>query len=549
MMKNRITNSLLIVGTAILFLAFLIVLLTSILFWFHYTISNHVFIISFLASIVYCFILVKILFPKSGFKHGLYIIVFFILTIVISAGISSAFYDVSWDGQVYHQKAVYYLANNWNPYYEKIGDLWVDHYAKSSWIYAASIYKLVGRIEVSKMFSIAFILASFMISSATLISLKRIKLTHAYLIGFVVAFNPVSIYQSLSFYVDGQLSSLLVILASFLCLFVNSKPKKFYALLIMINIILLVNIKFTSLIYSVIIILTFGIYLFCYSKKKDFYKFILASSFSLLIAVFIIGYNPYVTNTQTHGHPFYPLAGKGSVDIMSGNEPIGLTGKNQFHKLFISLLAKPGNYPPGVYKSNFMPLQNFLDFNLEEQFETFNLTDTRIGGFGAFFSILFILSTFLTFILLINKIPNKQHFLFAIAILWLTVIANPSCWWARYVPQLWLFPILPTVLVLTSSSRKILLTLANIIILIALINTLTIAKVYTRSQLIATQIVRSSISEISKLNPPVFISDEDWIATRIRLEENKINYQVVPRQKLPCLHPEVFPSSGVFYCP
>ena len=176
MIKERTTNSLLIIGTAILFLAFLIVLLSSILFWFHYTISNYVFIISFLASIVYCLILAQILFPESSFKHGLYIILFFILTIVSSAGISSAFYDVSWDGQAYHQKAIYYLANNWNPYQVKIGDLWVDHYAKGSWIYAASIYKLMGHIEVSKMFNIAFILASFMISSTALISLKRIKL-------------------------------------------------------------------------------------------------------------------------------------------------------------------------------------------------------------------------------------------------------------------------------------------------------------------------------------------------------------------------------------
>jgi hypothetical protein len=466
---------------------------------------------------------------------------------VISVGISSAFYDVSWDGQVYHQKAVYYLANNWNPYKGKIGDIWVDHYAKGPWIYAASIYKLVGHIEAGKTFNIAFILGSFMISSAALISIKRIKLADAYLIGFIAAFNPVSIYQSLSFYIDGQLSSLLVTLASILCLFVSSHNKNLYALLLIPTIILLVNVKFTGLVYSVIIISIFAIYLFLGSAKKDFYQFILTSLLSLLIAIFIIGYNPYVINTQVHGHPFYPLAGKESVDIIIGNEPIGLNGKNQFHKLFISIFSKPGNYHPNSYKSNKIPLQNF--FGLKEQFLTYSGTDTRIGGFGIFFSLLFLLSTFLTLTLLINRVPNKQPFLAAMTILWLTVVANPACWWARYVPQLWLFPILPTIFALTSPDRKVLLILAKTIIFIALLNILTIGSVYTKSQLRETHQMAIFISGVSQLNPPVFISNEDWIAPRIRLEENKINYRVVDSHKLPCLHPETFPNSGVSYCP
>lgn len=547
LIREKITNSFLIIGTAIFILAFLIVSLSSILFLCNYTISTSIFIISFLASIAYCLILSKILLPESSFNHRLYITVFFVLAMVISVGISSAFYDVSWDGQVYHQKAVYSLANNWNPYKEKVGDIWVDHYAKIPWLYAASIYKLVGHIEAGKTFNIAFILGSFMISSAALISIKRIKLTYAYLLGFIAAFNPVSIYQSLSFYVDGQLSSLLVTLASILCLFVSSQKKNLYALFLIPTIILLVNVKFTALVYSIIILSIFAIYLFLCSAKKYFYQFILISLFSLLIAALAIGYNPYVTNTQIHGHPFYPLAGKGAIDIITNQEPIGLTDKNQFQKLFISIFSKPGNYHSSNYKSSKIPLQTFS--GLKEQLLTFQLTDTRIGGFGIFFSLLFLLSTFLTFTLLINRIPNKQPFLAAITILCLTVLANPACWWARYVPQLWLFSILPTVFVLTSPYRKVLLVLAKTIIFIALINIWTVGDVYIKSNLGATDQMAIFISGIAKLHPPVFIGNEDWIAPRIRLEENKIKYRVVDPKKLPCLHPKTFLYSGVSYCP
>ncbi len=546
MSRNKISHLLLIIGTAIFVLAFLIVFFSSIFFICNYTISTSIFIISFLASITYCLILSRILLPKSSFYHRLWIVALFVFTMLMSAWISSAFYDLSYDGQIYHQKAVYYLANNWNPFKDKVGDIWVDHYAKDSWIYAASIYKLIGHIEVGKTFNIAFILGSFMISSAALISIRRIKPTYAYIISFIAAFNPVSVYQSLSFYVDGQLSSLLVTLTSILCLFTINQ-KKLYVLLLIPIIVLLINIKFTALIYSVIIIFLFTMYLLLYREKKYFYQFIISSVFSLIIGILFIGYNPYVINTQVHGHPFYPLAGKGSVDIITSNEPIALTGKNEFHKLFISIFSKPGNYLPIVYKYNKIPLQT--SFDLKEQNRTYRSTDTRIGGFGIFFSLLFLLSTLLTSLLLITRIPNKRDFLAAMTILWLTVIVNPASWWARYVPQLWLFPILPTVFVLTSSYRRVLLVLAKAIIFIALLNIFAIGSVYTEANLTTTHQMWAFISRVSKLNSPIFISNNNWIGLQIRLDENKINYRAVDPKRLPCVHPETIPYSGVSsYC-
>ena len=544
--RDNLANSLLIIGTAIFVLAFLIMALSSICFIGGYTISKSIFIISFLATITYCLTLSKILLPELRLNQSLYITGTFVLVMAISAVISSAVYDLSWDGQTYHQKAVYYLANNWNPYQEKVSDIWVDHYAKGSWIYAASFYKLVNRIESGKLFNIAFIIGSFIISSAALITNKNIKIINAYILGFIAAFNPVSIYQSLSFYVDGQLSSLLVALSSILYLFASNKNKNIYALLLIPIIIILVNVKFTGLVYSVIIMLTFAVYLFVYSTKKDFYRFLLISVFSLAMAVFIIGYNPYVINNKFYGHPFYPLAGKQAVDIITSNEPRALNNKNQFHKLFISIFSKTGNYDPNSYKSNKIPQQKFS--GLEQQFLTYSNTDNRIGGFGVFFGLLFILSIFLTIILLISNIPNKKYFLAAMAILWLTVAANPACWWSRYVPQLWLFPILPAVFALSISPQKVLVILAKVIIFIALINVLTISYFYTQSQLNETQKIRNLISNLSRDNVSVLIGNKDWMATRIRLDENKINYQILSPKKLPCPHPKYFPSSIVPYC-
>jgi len=551
-MKHLITNSFTIIGTAIFFLAFLICLLSSILFIFNYSISGYIFVISFLAAIGYCLLLSKFLQSKYGWRFNLYIVVFFAMIMIISANIANSFYDNSYDGQWYHQRAVYHLANGWNPFKEKVaiyqippgqskendlwGNVWVDHYPRASWICAASIYKLIGNIEVGKTFNIAFILGSFLLSTSALLSIKNIKPTYAYLIGFFAAFNPVSIYQSLSFYVDGQLSSLLVSLTAILCLFALKSEKILYGLLIIPIVSILANVKFTGLVYAGIILLIFSIYLFLHSSKKAFIWFAIASVLSIIIAVLIIGYNPYITNILSHGNPFYPLSGKGSVSVLIHGTPSIYFGKNRFHALLVSIFSE-------------IPYTNF------------HATDNVIAGFGALFSSLFLLGSFLTLFLLITRSTNKHYFLTPIIILWSTVAVNPIMWWARYIPQLWLFPFLPTIFALTKISHakayyiKIVRIVVSSIFSIALINILVIGTVYIRANVDFTDQmgkILANMSEASRLNSPILITNSyrGFVEPQIHLQDRKITYKVVDIKKLPCLYPQILIGSAgsVYYC-
>ncbi len=69
----------------------------------------------------------------------------------VSARISVAFYDVSFDGQAYQQEGVYQLAQGWNPLFTHyLSPISIDqnvkliHYPKGPWIIGAAMYRLTA---------------------------------------------------------------------------------------------------------------------------------------------------------------------------------------------------------------------------------------------------------------------------------------------------------------------------------------------------------------------------------------------------------------------
>ena len=105
-----------------------------------------------------------------------------------------------------------------------------------------------------------------------------------------------------------------------------------------------INIKFTGLAYAGVFCFLF----FCIwcvkayidgEVKTVFVKNMVFYIITCSIAIFIVGASSYLTNFIEKGHPLYPLAGEGKVDIMSTNEPYIFKGMPTLNKLFIALLT------------------------------------------------------------------------------------------------------------------------------------------------------------------------------------------------------------------
>jgi hypothetical protein len=79
-----------------------------------------------------------------------------IIVVALSLAVSAFYYDLSLDGQWYHQTGIINIATDWNPLtdpthgFSKDLQEWVRHYPKGSWYAAAAIYQTTGNIELGK---------------------------------------------------------------------------------------------------------------------------------------------------------------------------------------------------------------------------------------------------------------------------------------------------------------------------------------------------------------------------------------------------------------
>jgi hypothetical protein len=455
----------------------------------------------------------------------------FFLLFIITIFISGYFFDLSYDGQGYQQEAIVQLANGWNPVYGKpvegIHGLWITHYAKGPWFAATSLYKLVGHIESAKAFNLFYIYASFLISLVALLTVFKEKPERSVLFAALFALNPVAVNQSFSFYCDGQLASLLTIMVA-LSFLIIKKPSRLNFLLYALAIILALNIKFTAVVY--VTVLVFGLItgLLLYNKKEIAAKIYIIATISYLIGIVLVGFNPYITNTTQQGHPFYPLAGKNSVNIIDSNMPADFAGKSSMAKLVKSVFAESSNlYTPAKSVLKF-PLIIHLD-----EVKVFGLTDVRIAGFGPLFGTITLLSIVALLALLalnFSKRKSVKETLVAlgfIIVVMISGVVNPEVWWARYAPQLWMLPLLVAIAVIYLEETEWMRKLSKAMVALIALNLIITSSAYALHQVEANRTLKGQLRTLANSRKPVIVDFNSFTSNRVRFKEVGIKFKEV----------------------
>lgn len=432
---------------------------------------------------------------------------------------------------MYHQEGVICLKKGWNPVKESlnenISEGWVmNHYAKGAWHYEACAYSFFDKIEYCKFYNFLFIIISFFMSLAAFIKTKKLNLFLNIFLSLLLALNPVSIYQSLSFYIDGQMASVVISLFAVFILLYHSYYSLFIKLLFFFLITVMINLKFTGLVYAVIACSGFVL---LYILKKDFKKFKQLSVFFLLTGIFstfLIGFSPYTKNIRDHSHPFYPLNEK---NLLIGAQPANFINANRFKKAFLSYFSEAGHITVPQQSKYKIPFET-SDRN------AFKHADTRTAGFGSLFSVNIILS-FVIIIFLLTRFRNRYNrlLLYSVLIILASSFANPEAWWARYVPQLYIIPV-----ILASEGlnyKNITLKILSISSLIVLtVNILLIVDVYYSHNTKMTELIDQQLIELKGKKITIFFSCFE--STRIRLEEHNIRSESVDLpNKLDCKYP------------
>ncbi|MDF2634273.1 MAG: hypothetical protein K0R78_1147 [Pelosinus sp.] len=398
-----------ILGQTLLSFMFFILALSSIGFGAGLSLTPLHIWLSLAGSFMFAFITTKFYIKEKHWKHVAGIGSLAVLLMYCFMYLSGMFYDISYDGQVYHQEAVIQLANHWNPFQQYLtkdqsqSAMLLNHYAKGPWVYEAALYTVTGKIEESKAFNFLLIVASFLLAFSAMRNSSRFTVTQAIFFSFLLALNPVSIYQALSFYIDGQLASLL------LCLLALSYQMiiyydKFVLFGFIMSLGLLVNVKFTGIVYAVAFVGLLVGWLWLLKKKQAYLDLSKAAIIGLITGICILGYNPYMTNSFFYGHPFYPLYGAGpkSMDIMTSNSPKGFLQLNGIEKLYVANFSMATNQ-----FDTEDPVVKFPFSVKAQELKPFVYgADVRIGGFGPWFSGMVVISGFILLLLFIS--PKKE---------------------------------------------------------------------------------------------------------------------------------------------
>ena len=539
--------------SAIFLLSFfcLIIIITSIIFLLGFNISY----ISLLCPFILSILFVILFYKKDSIKVKSIGIFIGIIVLILFSFISSKYYDLTWDSNTYHKDAVGALKNGWNPIHENYIDfykksnlrdsniignkidrergLWQTHYCKGAWMVNANFYYLYNNIEKAKIFNLVLIYISIIFSYFFCLNFTNRKVL-SFFLAILFSITPVTLIQMFSYYNDGPVYNLVLLTVLSFILFMKNDKKRDISPWLFSSMVLCINIKFTGLAYAGVI--CFFIYLaFLYLNRKKLNTLIKPTIFIVLTALFsilVVGFSPYVTNTINNHHPFYPLKGKNSVDIMTHNTPSYFNDNFRIKNLLISLGSKSESINQ---KSPNNPKIKIPFTISKEELQALQSPDLRVAGFGVlFFPALVISSIIILVYLIILYKKNKKVWLvltsIVLSILSLCFIIKES-WWARYTPYIYL--VLPLALFLLLAYPIFKNKINNVIILLLLsISFLNLSFYqiyninYNYSYVKETKKVLNKYKKNNK-TMEIIETSEPFIGSLYNLDDNNIKYKMI----------------------
>jgi hypothetical protein len=376
------------------------------------------------------------LFANQALRRGAGALAVQLLLFGLGLALCGGVYDFSFDGQWYHQEGVLRLSEGWNPVYDYESGLayttetLIKSYPKAPWVAAAALYRLTGELEAGKVFNLLLIGVAFALALAALLEVARLRLGPGLALAALAALNPVSLYQSMSFYVDGQVATLVLIV---ICLgsLILARPDRPAMAGLIASVGLLANTKFTALVFALLLICG-GLAWAWWQGDRAALLRVLAATVGGGILALLIGANPYLTNLVAYQNPFYPVLGT-QIDVMELQRPSEFASMHRVERLGRSLFAHAENPLPDAPVTLKWPLTLAGD---PLQFYHYDL---RLSGLGPFFSGALILGALG---MIVSLRPAALAELALAGVVLASALSHPEAWWARLAPQLWLLPLI-----------------------------------------------------------------------------------------------------------
>ncbi len=367
-----------------------------------------------------------------------------LLGVYVAAALAGqALVDVSYDGQDYHFTAMWAFVNGWNPYHGSFSDfvapgsdeeMWAWHFPKAHWIFGALQVAAGLTYESAKTETVLLAVATF---GAIQGAARRLgaSLPASVAAAALAALNPIVLQELFSRMNDGMMAGFVALFLVFGVLAVVSGERR--AMLVALAVLAVaLNTKQSA----ILILGMLCAWLCLLTLLRSGWRPAVGRGALLLaaaiVALFVIGADPYLRNTIKNGNPVYPMRGAPQIVIDDEFRPPALLHHSDPVRLAMSLAGET-SYTGPVYKPPFAIRAGEL--RLAGDPEVF------LGGFGPLFSGALLLGLACALYVAAKRPPLAGTpaivALSGLAIL-LSSFAMPESWAVRYVPQLWLAPLL-----------------------------------------------------------------------------------------------------------
>ena len=450
-----------------------------------------------------------------GFKkNAIFLNLVSIIIISFLIFLSQFYIDLTFDGQAYHQEMMIQMSNGWNPVYELIDkmnnqSLWVNHYSKGYEVIGAVFYSFLDSITSFKFINTLFLGLSFLYPF--LYFRKKNKKNKAILIALIIALNPVVLIQIMTNLIDGFLYCVTIItIFSYLL----SRTKKIYVIDFILGFLLLLNIKFTGVVFGIVlygVILIYKLFI-----DKESIKQVLQRTTLIIIIAIPFLFSPYINNYLEKGHPLYPLMGINKVDFVDDYLPDVLKDRGKLEKLVFTNFVSIGNRGDSKLKIPFT-------FSLNELQKMRNGAP-RVGSFGVWWGGILLVS-FLYYFMSIYRIRDKfklSIYEVIIGVMLLLLLLNKAGWWLRYTPYIWTTPLLLFLSVDRFKKQKIEFKLLFSLVLVnaALTLVVSLGLGYKYSKLFKEQLFC-----LKDIKTPIEVDFDAYLGNKALFKEFKIPFK------------------------
>ncbi len=351
--------------------------------------------------------------------------------------------DHSDDGR-YHRDAIYALLHGWNiatgsyvDHHMPGGPVldFIDAYGKASWVLAAVQMSAGLGWEAAKDASVLLPCAAFLAVAGTARRLGANLLT-ALVIGAAAAANPVVLQEFWLRMNDGQLTALVALFLAGMLLWIvrRDAPGLLLALPAMM---LAMNFKLSGV--PIFAVLCAGCVVADWWAHRPRAALGTAALLAAagLAGMLVLGFSPYVRNTIEHGFPFYPISGTNWAAMMAGDWPRGFETMAAPRRWLTSFFSVTGYDPDFKFP---------LSLHRRELHNSGDV-EVMVAGLGPFFAAAAMPAAALGASLVAGRSrPRRGDPAGVLLILGvgcaLASILMPQSWYFRYVPHLWLAPIL-----------------------------------------------------------------------------------------------------------